>query len=210
VPLATLYDWCEKARAMLVPPHEVNRVIARPFAGAPGNYARTPNRRDYAIPPPPTVLDRLEQAGVPVHAVGKICDIYSGHGIASSVRVADNGEAVDRALELADSTNHGLVFVNLNDFDTKYGHRRDVRGYGDALARLDARLPELLERVRPGDALIFTADHGCDPTQPGTDHTREYVPYLEYGPGPGRELGIIDGLGYVGERIEAILGGGPR
>jgi phosphopentomutase len=210
VPLATLYDWCEKARAMLVPPHEVNRVIARPFAGAPGNYARTPNRRDYAIPPPPTVLDRLEQAGVPVHAVGKICDIYSGHGIASSVRVADNGEAVDRALELADSTNHGLVFVNLNDFDTKYGHRRDVRGYGDALARLDARLPELLERVRPGDALIFTADHGCDPTQPGTDHTREYVPYLEYGAAPGGELGIIDGLGYVGERIEAILGNGAR
>src|ERR1700733_6986083 len=104
VPLATLYDWCEKARAMLVPPHEVNRVIARPFIGVPGNYARTANRRDYAIPPPPTVLDRLERAGVSVHAVGKICDIYSGHGMRSSVRVADNGEAGDRALCLADST----------------------------------------------------------------------------------------------------------
>jgi phosphopentomutase len=206
VPLPTLYAWCEKARAMLVPPHEVNRVIARPFVGTPGKYARTANRRDYAIPPPPTVLDKLERSGVPVHAVGKICDIYSGHGIASSVRVADNGEAVDRAIELAQGTDHGLVFVNLNDFDTKFGHRRDVRGYGAALERLDARIPELLELIRPGDALIFTADHGCDPTQPGTDHTREYVPYLEYGPEPGRELGVIEGLGHVGERIEAILG----
>ncbi|HEY0615580.1 MAG TPA: phosphopentomutase [Candidatus Elarobacter sp.] len=209
VPLPTLYGWCEQARAMLVPPHEVNRVIARPFTGAPGRYARTPNRRDYAIPPPPTVLDRLEARGVPIHAVGKICDIYSGHGIASSVRVADNGEAVDRALELADATDHGLVFVNLNDFDTKFGHRRDVRGYGAALERLDARVPELLERIRPGDALLFTADHGCDPTQPGTDHTREFVPYLEYGNGPG-DLGVIEGMGYVGERFEALLAGAVR
>ncbi len=207
VPLPVLYGWCEAARAMLVPPHEVNRVIARPFAGPPGNYARTPNRRDYAIPPPETVLDRLERTGVPVHAVGKICDIYSGHGIASSVRVADNGEAVDRALELADATDHGLVFVNLNDFDSKYGHRRDVRGYGEALARLDTRIPEILERVRPGDGLIFTADHGCDPTQPGSDHTREFVPYLEYGSAPGGDLGTIEGLGHVGVRLEAILGG---
>lgn len=210
VPLSRLYDWCERARAMLQPPHEVNRVIARPFVGTPGNYSRTPNRRDFAIPPPPTVLDRLESAGVVVHAVGKICDIYCGHGIASSVRVADNNEAVDRALELADSTDHGLVFVNLNDFDSKYGHRRDVRGYGDALMRLDARLPELMTRIRPGDGLVFTADHGCDPTHPGSDHTREFVPYLEYGTASARELGTIEGLGYVGERIEAILDAVPR
>ena len=210
VPLATLYAWCERARAMLVPPHEVNRVIARPFSGPPGAYARTPNRRDYAIPPPVTVLDRLHAQGVAVHAVGKICDIYSGHGIVSSVRVADNGEALDRALELADATDHGLVFVNLNDFDSKYGHRRDVRGYGEALERLDARLPEVLERIRPGDGLIFTADHGCDPTQPGTDHTREYVPYIEVGTAPGADLGVIDGLGHVGRRIEAILSAGGR
>ena len=205
VPLSTLYDWCERARAMLVPPHEVNRVIARPFIGEPGNYRRTPNRRDYAIDPPPTVLDRLESSGVPVHAVGKICDIYSGHGIASSVRIADNGEAVARALELADATDHGLVFVNLNDFDSKYGHRRDVRGYGHALESLDARLPELFARIRPGDGLIFTADHGCDPTHPGSDHTREFVPYLELGPLGGSDLGVIEGLGHVGERIEALL-----
>jgi phosphopentomutase len=208
VPLATLYDRCERARTMLVPPHEVNRVIARPFVGSPGNYSRTPNRKDYAIPPPPTVLDRLENGGVPVHAVGKICDIYSGHGIASSVRVADNGEAIDRTLALAAATDHGLVFVNLNDFDTKFGHRRDVRGYGDALARLDRRIPELMACIRPGDGLIFTADHGCDPTHPGSDHTREFVPYLEYGLGAGRELGAIEGLGFVGDRIEALLGSG--
>ncbi len=208
VPLATLYDWCERARAVLVPPHEVNRVIARPFVGSPGNYARTANRRDYAIPPPPTVLDRLENGGVPVHAVGKICDIFSGHGIASSVRVADNDEAIDRTLALAAATDHGLVFANLNDFDTKFGHRRDVRGYGEALVRLDRRIPELLACLRPGDSLVFTADHGCDPTHPGSDHTREFVPYLEYGSGAGRELGVIEGLGYVGERVEALLGSG--
>jgi len=209
VPLATLYDWCERARAMLVPPHEVNRVIARPFVGTPTGYSRTPNRRDYAVPPPPTVLDRLAARGIPVHAVGKICDIYCGHGIASSIRVVDNTDAVMRALELADATDHGFIFVNLNDFDTKFGHRRDVRGYGAALERLDALLPEIIARVRPGDGLLFTADHGCDPTAPGSDHTREFVPYLEYGSAAGGDVGTIEGLGRIGERVEAILGGVP-
>jgi phosphopentomutase len=206
VPLPVLYDWCERARAMLVPPHQVNRVIARPFVGTPGAYARTANRRDYAIPPPPTVLDRIAADGVPVHAVGKICDIYCGHGIADSVRVADNAEGVARALEIADRLDHGVVFTNLNDFDTKYGHRRNVRGYADALERLDALLPSILERIRPGDGLIFTADHGCDPTMPGSDHTREYVPYVEYGQHAG-DIGIVDGMSRVGERMAAIVGG---
>jgi phosphopentomutase len=209
VPLAVLYDWCERARAMLVPPNEVNRVIARPFVGNPGTYTRTPNRRDYAVAPPPTVLDRLAADGVAIHAVGKICDIYCGHGIATSVRVVDNDDAVAKGLALADATDHGFVFVNLNDFDSKYGHRRDVRGYGDALARLDAHMPAILERIRPGDGLIFTADHGCDPTAPGSDHTREYVPYLEYGSIPGGDVGTIEGLGRIGERVAAILGGRP-
>ena len=209
VPLATLYDWCERARAMLAPPHEVNRVIARPFLGMPSAYSRTPNRRDYAVPPPPTVLDRLAARGIPVHAVGKICDIYCGHGITSSVRVVDNTDAVMRALELADATNHGFIFVNLNDFDTKFGHRRDVRGYGSALERLDAVLPQILARVRPGDGLLFTADHGCDPTAPGSDHTREFVPYLEYGSLTGGDVGTIEGLGHIGERVEVILGDIP-
>jgi len=208
IPLPTLYDWCERARAMLVPPHAVNRVIARPFSGTPGTFARTPNRRDYALPPPPSVLDRLASRGIQVHAVGKICDIYCGHGITSSVRVADNAEGVTRALELAESTDHGLVFVNLNDFDTKFGHRRNVRGYGDALGRLDALLPAIMQRIRPGDRLIFTADHGCDPTAPGSDHTREYVPYIEYAPGvAGVDLGIVSGLAHVGLRAADTLVG---
>ena len=207
VPLATLYDWCEKARAMLVPPHEVNRVIARPFTGAPGEYARTANRRDYAVDPPPSILDRIAASGVPIHAVGKICDIYCGHGIVDSIRVADNTEGVQAALEIADGLDHGLVFVNLNDFDSKYGHRRNVRGYADALERLDGMIPAILGRIRPGDGLMFTADHGCDPTAPGTDHTREYVPFLEYGTAAGADIGVVDGMSRVGERMAAILSG---
>ena len=205
VPLGTLYDWCERARAMLVPPHNVNRVIARPFIGAAGAYARTANRRDYALPPPPTILDRLAAEGIAVHAVGKICDIYCGHGIEKSIRTADNTESVLRGLEMADHLDHGLVFVNLNDFDTKYGHRRNVRGYGEALEQLDVQLPDILARVRPGDGLFFTADHGCDPTAPGTDHTREYVPFLEYGSAAGGSIGTVDGMMRVGNRIAALL-----
>jgi len=206
VPLATLYDWCEQARAMLVPPHEVNRVIARPFIGGPGGYSRTANRRDYAVSPPPSILDRIAADGVPIHAVGKICDIYCGHGIVDSIRVADNTEGVQEALKIADALDHGLVFVNLNDFDSKYGHRRNVRGYADALERLDGMIPAIIERIRPGDGLIFTADHGCDPTAPGSDHTREYVPFLEYGTAAGADIGIVDGMSRVGERMAAILG----
>jgi phosphopentomutase len=206
VPLATLYDWCERARAMLVKPHDVNRVIARPFTGPPGGYTRTANRRDYAVSPPPSILDRMAADGVPIHAVGKICDIYCGHGIVDSVRVADNTEGVQQALRIADGLDHGLVFVNLNDFDSKYGHRRNVRGYADALERLDGMIPAILERIRPGDGLIFTADHGCDPTAPGTDHTREFVPFLEYGTAAGADIGVVQGMSRVGERMAAILG----
>ncbi|MGD0474648.1 MAG: phosphopentomutase [Candidatus Velthaea sp.] len=208
VPLATLYEWCEQARAMLVPPNAVNRVIARPFVGTPGNYVRTPNRRDYAIPPPPSVLDRLAGRGIPVHAVGKICDIYCGHGIASSVRVVDNADAVEKALAIVDAVEHGFIFANLNDFDSKFGHRRDVRGYGAALERLDAAIPQIRSRLRAGDGLLFTADHGCDPTAPGSDHTREYVPYIECGSIAGGDAGTLRGLGHIGERVAAILESG--
>jgi phosphopentomutase len=206
VPLETLYRWCEQARERLVPPNSVNRVIARPFSGQPGGYARTPNRRDYALEPPRNLLDRLTEAGVPVHAVGKISDIYNGRGISTSVRVADNEEAVERTLELLSAVDHGLIFTNLNDFDSKYGHRRDVRGYGSALERLDTRIGEILERLRPGDRLVFTADHGCDPTAPGTDHTREYVPFIEVGNGRRTgNLGSINGFGAVAASIEDTL-----
>jgi phosphopentomutase len=206
VPLATLYDWCERARAMLVEPNNVNRVIARPFVGEPGALTRTPNRRDYAIAPPPSVLDRLAGAGIGVHAVGKICDIYCGHGITSSVRVSDNRDAMEKTFELLQRVDHGFIFTNLNDFDSKYGHRRNVRGYADALEALDAMLPRLEQLMKPGDQVIFTADHGCDPTAPGTDHTREYVPFIHVGPHDGAVLGEIEGLDTVGKTVLAAFG----
>lgn len=206
VPLATLYDWCERAREMLVAPNNVNRVIARPFVGSPGAFVRTPNRRDYAIEPPPSVLDRLATAGIGVHAVGKICDIYCGHGIASSVRVTDNRDAMEKTFELLDRVDHGFIFTNLNDFDSKYGHRRNVRGYADALQQLDALIPLLESRLRPGDHVIFTADHGCDPTAPGSDHTREYVPFLHRNGSPGVTMGELEGLDTVGRTVMKAFG----
>jgi phosphopentomutase len=205
VPLEQLYDWCERARAMLVPPHGVNRVIARPFRGEPGAFARTANRRDYAIEPPPSTLDQLAGKGVPIHAVGKICDIYCGHGIETSVRVADNLEAMQRTFELLERVDQGFIFVNLNDFDSKYGHRRNVRGYGDALEALDALIPRLRSLLRPDDEVIFTADHGCDPTAPGSDHTREFVPFVHLSSKPGAELGIIEGMDHVGRTVAAAF-----
>ncbi len=207
VPLATLYDWCERARSMLVPPHAVNRVIARPFVGQPGHFVRTPNRRDYALEPPANVLDRLSAAGVGVYAVGKIGDIFNGRGIASSVRAADNEEAMMQTFEILRKLEGGFVFVNLNDFDTKFGHRRDVRGYAAALERLDRHIAELETLLQPGDLAIFTADHGCDPTAPGTDHTREYVPFIELGRRRGSG-GVIEGMEIVGERALQILTAG--
>jgi phosphopentomutase len=206
VPLATLYDWSLRAREMLQPPHNVNRVIARPFVGEPGAFRRTPNRRDYAVEPPPNLLDDLQAGHIEVHAVGKIGDIYSGRGISSSVRVIDNRDAVKKTFELLETVDGGFIFTNLNDFDSKYGHRRDVRGYGGALEELDSMVPGLEARLRPGDEVIFTADHGCDPTAPGTDHTREYVPFLHLGAAAGESLGEIDGFDFVGRTVrEALL-----
>ncbi len=204
VPLEQLYDWCERARAMLVPPNEVNRVIARPFVGTPGRFERTPNRRDFALDPPENVLDRMAATDVEVHAVGKICDIFNGRGIATSVRVTDNEDAIARTFEILRAIERGFVFVNLNDFDSKYGHRRDVRGYAAALERLDRHVPELEAALRPGDVAIFTADHGCDPTAPGSDHTREFLPYLELGARRGLGSGSR-GLDVVGQRMNEVL-----
>jgi phosphopentomutase len=204
VPLPTLYDWCERARAMLVGPYEVNRVIARPFVGEPGSFSRTPNRRDYALDPPENLLDRLAGRGVGVHAVGKICDIFNGRSVSSSVRVVDNEDAMAQTFDILRTIESGFVFVNLNDFDTKFGHRRDVRGYAGALERLDRHVPTIESLLLPGDVAIFTADHGCDPTAPGTDHTREYAPYIEIGTRTGRG-GTIAGFDAVGDRVESVL-----
>jgi phosphopentomutase len=205
VPLKTLYSWSEQAREMLGPPNNVNRVIARPFVGKPGAFRRTPNRRDYAIEPPPNLLDELLAESIEVRAVGKIGDIYCGRGISSSVRVADNRDAMERTSALMEALDHGFIFTNLNDFDSKYGHRRDVRGYGRALEELDAMLPGLLARMRPGDEMILTADHGCDPTAPGTDHTREYVPFIHLNPAGGGNLGELEGLDIVGRTVKEAL-----
>ena len=149
VPLQLLYDWSERAREMLRPPHNVNRVIARPFLGRPGAFWRTPNRRDYAIEPPPNLLDELRAGDIEVHAVGKISDIYCGRAIATSVRAADNRDAMEKTFELLEQVDHGFIFTNLNDFDSKYGHRRDVRGYGNALEELDSLIPRLESRLQP-------------------------------------------------------------
>jgi phosphopentomutase len=205
VPLATLYDWCERARAMLVEPHKVSRVIARPFSGKPGAFYRTPNRRDYAIEPPASLLDRLAAGGIEVYAVGKICDIYCGHGIASSVRVSDNRDAMEKTFDFLARADRGFIFTNLNDFDSKFGHRRNVRGYAEALEEFDSMIPRLESMLRAGDELIITADHGCDPTAPGSDHTREYVPFVHYGRGAGR-LGDVDGLDTVGAAVAGAFG----
>jgi phosphopentomutase len=205
VPLETLYDWCERARAMLTGPHAVNRVIARPFVGEPGAFARTANRRDYAIEPPRSILDDLSAKGIGIHAVGKICDIYCGHGIQTTVRVADNRDAMEKTFDLLERLDQGFIFVNLNDFDSKYGHRRNVRGYADALQALDALIPRLESLMRPGDEVVFTADHGCDPTAPGTDHTREFVPFVHLSEKPGEQLGIIEGMDYVGKTVAAAF-----
>lgn len=205
VPLRLLYEWSEKAREMLQPPHNVNRVIARPFVGEPGAFRRTPNRRDYAIEPPLNLLDELRAGQVEVHAVGKIGDIYCGRSISTTVRVADNRDAMEKTFDLLDRVDRGFIFTNLNDFDSKYGHRRDFRGYGNALEEFDALVPALETRLRNVDELIVTADHGCDPTAPGTDHTREAVPFLHLSAARGAMLGEIEGLAVVGQTVERAL-----
>ncbi len=183
IPLWELYKICETARAILQGPHQVGRVIARPFTGSPGNFTRTANRHDYAVPPPPgMLLDRLEERGVRVCAVGKISDVFLGRGIRESVKTKNNAEGMEATLEAVKAGDAGLIFTNLVDFDQQYGHRNDVEGYGAALEEFDAWLPDLEAALAPEDLAIVTADHGCDPTVAGTDHTREYVPLLAFGP----------------------------
>jgi phosphopentomutase len=203
VPLPMLWRWCEEARAFLVPPHRVNRVIARPFDGKPGAFVRTAGRRDYAVPPPsPSLLEVLESAAVPTLGLGKIQDLYSCQGISAGRRTADNAEGIDRTLEWLRRGESGFCFTNLNDFDSKYGHRRDPDGYAKALTALDQGLTSLLGELGAGDRLIITADHGCDPTAPGTDHTREFAPLLDYRPGVGGAvLGDLDSFSQVGHRV---------
>lgn len=212
VPVAQLYEWCEIAYAIVVEGLGVGRVIARPFVGAPGAFTRTARRHDYAMPPPgETLLDRLTARGVPVRAIGKIHDLFAGRGIAVSTPTASDAEGMDRVLEAARSEAGGLVFANLVDFDTVYGHRNDVDGYARNLERFDARLGELLEVLRPDDLLVITADHGNDPATPSTDHAREYVPVLLAGAGvrSGVDIGTRASFADLGQTLAAVFGVGP-
>lgn len=182
IPLHELYRACEIARAQLKPPHDVSRVIARPYLGAPGAYARTANRRDYSVPAPQeTLLDALAAAGIDRHGVGKVDDLFAGRHL-RSVHTRDNAEGVERILTFLNGDHHGFCFANLVDFDQLHGHRNDVAGFADALEAFDALLPRLLASLREDDLLIITADHGNDPTTPSTDHSRERVPVLVAGP----------------------------
>lgn len=181
VPLTELYRACEAAREMLVPPHDVSRVIARPFTGRPGAYTRTANRRDFSIQPPETtLLDALEQAGIPRAGVGKVDDLFAGRGITSR-HGADNAEGIGQILEWLKGPNEGFLFANLVDFDQLFGHRNDAPGFYLALRQFDTALPGLLRSMREDDLLFVTADHGNDPTTPSTDHARECVPVLVFG-----------------------------
>jgi phosphopentomutase len=204
IPLWELYKICETARDILRGPHEVGRVIARPFNGSPGAFTRTANRQDYAVPPPKgMMLDRLEERGVEVYSVGKIFDIFLGRGIRDHVKTKNNEDGMAKTLEAMDALERGLIFVNLVDFDQQYGHRNDVEGYAAALERFDAWLPEFLRKLKDGDLAILTADHGCDPTTPSTDHSREYVPLLVYGPKAraGVALGLRKTLSDLGKTV---------
>ena len=209
IPLWELYKICETAREILRGPYEVGRVIARPFVGQPGAFKRTPNRHDYAVPPPQgMLLDQLEAMRVRVFSVGKIFDVFLGRGIEDQEKTKDNADGMAKTLAALDEVSEGLIFTNLVDFDQLYGHRNDVEGYAEALEQFDAWLPSFLAKLSDKDLLIITADHGCDPTTPSTDHSREYVPLLVYRPRKqqGVNLGLRATLSDIGQTVAENFG----
>lgn len=182
IPLEELYSICKIAREIMMGDNAVARIIARPFIGKPGNYTRTFNRKDYSLnPPEETLLDIAKKEGLDVIAIGKIYDVFNGQGITESVNTKDNMDGIDKTIEYINKQNKGIIFTNLTDFDSLYGHRRDPKGYKKALEEMDKRIPEILNAMKDDDIIIFTADHGNDPTYKGTDHTREYIPIMIYG-----------------------------
>jgi phosphopentomutase len=209
IPITRLYEMCEIARRILAGKHAVSRVIARPFIGVPGAFKRTDRRRDFSLPPPtPTVLDHAAQAGLPVIGIGKIPDLFAGRGITRTVHTHDDLDGIARTAQAVDETNHGIIFANLVDLDTKFGHRNDPHGYARGLEAIDAGLPSVLQKLRPTDLVIITADHGNDPTTPSTDHSREYVPVLIAGQGVrgGGDLGTRQTFADVGATVAEALG----
>lgn len=211
VPLEELYAACREARALLQGEHGVGRVIARPFVGVPGDFRRTPNRRDFSIEPPqPTLLDRVAAAGHPVITVGKVDDLFAGRGVTDAMHTKDNSEGEAILTGLARAPGRGLVFANLIDFDQLYGHRNDPAGFARALEQFDDRLGEMLAHLRDDEIAIVTADHGNDPTTPGTDHSREHVPLLVAGPRvrAGADVGVRPTFADLGATVAEFFGAG--
>lgn len=210
VPINRLYEMCEIARKILHGDDEVARVIARPFLGSTAdNFKRTENRHDYAVPPPAgNLLPKMKDAGLDVVCIGKIASIYDGLGVTDDLTAKNNEQTIDQTISALKADNKGLIFSNLVDFDMLYGHRRDTEGYAKALERFDERLPEIVGALGEDDLLIMTADHGNDPTYPGSDHTREYVPLLVYGKSArsGINLGTRQSLSDIGQTIAENFG----
>ena len=209
VPIEELYRNCEIARELLQGEHGVGRVIARPFVGEPGNFSRTPRRHDYSlIPPKTTMLDVLKEAGYATRGVGKIYDIFAGKSISDTVRIQNNVDGMEKTMEIMEEDFKGLCFVNLVDFDMLYGHRNDIDGYAKAATVFDKQLEEFIGKMKDSDILMITADHGCDPGFKGTDHSREYVPFLAYGKDikDGVNLGTRTTFADIAATIQDILG----
>ncbi len=208
ISLNELYRICKIARELLMGEVKVARVIARPFIGVPGAFERTANRRDYSVDPfGETILDHAKNSGLDVIGIGKIEDIFNGKGITESIHTKNNMDGVDKTIEFLKKESQGIIFTNLVDFDAKYGHRRNPEGYKKALEVFDERIPEILMNLKRDDIIIFTADHGNDPTYAGTDHTREYVPIIIFGHyiKPGIHIGIRNSFADIGATVADIL-----
>ncbi|WDV47254.1 phosphopentomutase [Clostridiaceae bacterium M8S5] len=209
IPLERLYEICQVARDLLKDEHAVARVIARPFTGKVGEFVRTANRRDFSLKPFHTILlDELKVSGYDVKAVGKIEDIFLGQGITDAVHTKSNMDGVDKTIDYIKQDSKGLIFTNLVDFDMKWGHRNDVKGYAKGLEDFDIRLKDIMNSLKDDDILFITADHGCDPTFPGTNHTREYVPFLAYGKQlkENVNLGTRKSFADIGQTVAEIFG----
>ncbi|MCX7793338.1 MAG: phosphopentomutase [Thermodesulfovibrionales bacterium] len=203
-----LYEICRIARELLRGEHEVARVIARPFKGRPGNFIRTAGRKDFTIEPPEgTLLDIMKNKGLKIISIGKVWDIFSGRGFTDKYSMGSNKDGMEKLIEIYKQVSHGLLFITLTDFDTLYGHRNDPEGFAEALREFDHYLEKLISVLSPKDYLILTADHGCDPLTPSTDHSREYVPAIVYNKSiKGKTLGLLKGFFHIGATIADLFG----